>query len=123
MTERHEVIVTQQFEFCFDTKVIVNLACVICRCRSLAIRRKAKSLLENYPRREGVWDSSIITAFSEALSGYLNGFIEIGLEPGPSVRLRIRTMPNGLSLQTYGICGAEGGRCAAGFEEGTFLRL
>jgi hypothetical protein len=45
--------------FVFDENLICALFLVAIRCRECRIRREAISLLWNYPRREGLWDSSM----------------------------------------------------------------
>jgi hypothetical protein len=44
-------------KFSFDSYVVIPLHMTGHKCRDPTIRRKAISLLLNYPRREGVWDS------------------------------------------------------------------
>ena len=48
--------------FSFDWVVISPLFTVATRCRDPVVRRKALGLLQQYPRREGVWDSCMAFA-------------------------------------------------------------
>ena len=62
---------------CFDTNVVLtNLACIGCKCREPRIRRKILSLLVDYPRREGTWDSVIAGKLVELFMGIEEEFIE-----------------------------------------------
>jgi hypothetical protein len=45
--------------FCFDENIVCALYVVAIRCRDCLIRRQAIALLTKYPRREGLWDSSM----------------------------------------------------------------
>lgn len=47
--------------FSFDLQVVTPLYIVGMRCRSLKIRRQAIGLLRSFPRREGLWDSLLVS--------------------------------------------------------------
>lgn len=51
--------------FCFEMGVIPPLSIVAIKCRNARVRRKALKLLLKYPRREGVWDSTITADLSK----------------------------------------------------------
>jgi len=54
--------------FAFGTGVIACLYIVVIKCRDRSLRRKALSLLEDHPRREGVWDSCMAVAVTRRVT-------------------------------------------------------
>jgi hypothetical protein len=52
-------------KFCFDSCVVIPLYMTGFKCRDSKTRRKAISLLLDYPRREGVWDSVLAGKMAE----------------------------------------------------------
>jgi hypothetical protein len=63
--------------FIFDDSLVAGLFLVATRCRDSIVRRQAIDLLQRYPRREGLWDSSmaakVATWFMEAEEEGLEG--------------------------------------------------
>lgn len=69
-----------QAVFIFDYNLVTSLFVVGTRCRDPVVRRMAIGLLVKYPRREGLWDSSMAAAVStkvmnEEEKGMVNGFV------------------------------------------------
>jgi hypothetical protein len=65
-------------KFCFDTEVVIHLWSVGHKCRNPTLRRKVISLLLDYPRREGLWDS----VFAANIIAYVMEFEEKYIEAG-----------------------------------------
>jgi len=66
--------------FVFDYNIVTSLFVVGTRCRDLVVRRMAIGLLMKYPRREGLWDSSMAAAVSKRVmneeeKGMVDGFV------------------------------------------------
>lgn len=63
--------------FIFDDRLVAGLFLVATGCRERRVRRQAINLLRKYPRREGLWDSSmaakVATWFMEAEEEGLEG--------------------------------------------------
>jgi len=53
--------------YSFDMNILAPLYHTACRCREPSIRRKALALLEDFPRREGAWDSEVLVAIGSWL--------------------------------------------------------
>lgn len=51
--------------FAFDIGIVPPLYLVIVKCRDRKLRRQALKLMEDHPRREGVWDSVATVALSK----------------------------------------------------------
>jgi hypothetical protein len=74
--------------FTFDSAVIIPLWFTGHKCRDPVLRRKVISLLLDFPRREGVWDSVFAGLVIDCLRGFEEEFIHNGKVPGWA---RIRT--------------------------------
>lgn len=68
-------------KFSFDTGVIIPLWFTGHKCRNPTIRRKVISLLVNYPRREGVWDSVFLGLVIEVIKGFEEAYSVDGKIP------------------------------------------
>ena len=102
--------------FIFDDSLVAGLFFVATRCRERIVRRQAIDLLRHYPRREGLWDSSmaakVATWFVETEeAGMEDGFIP------PSARMKIVKIDSILSERKAVV------RCSkiSGLEGTTFL--
>jgi len=89
--------------FAFDGSNVSALFIVATRCRDSVVRREAIDLLRKYPRREGLWDSSMAVRVSTWLmnmeeSGMVDGYV-----PEPS-RLRIVKTDLNLSARSVTVC-------------------
>jgi hypothetical protein len=80
--------ITRQATFSFDYGVVNPLYIVATRCRDPYIRREAISLLVNYPRREGTWDSAMAATIATWIMNTEEDGIEGGYVP-ESARLHI----------------------------------
>ena len=69
-------------KFQFDSHIVIPLHMVGHKCRDRAIRRRAISLLLSYPRREGVWDSTLAGGMSEWAMNVEEAYLENGRVPG-----------------------------------------
>jgi Fungal specific transcription factor domain/Fungal Zn(2)-Cys(6) binuclear cluster domain len=47
----------KRFYASFESDTLIILAYLICKCRDGELRRRALKLLDDYPRREAIWDS------------------------------------------------------------------
>jgi hypothetical protein len=72
---------TSARKFCFDMVVVLPLWCMGHKCRDRALRRKAVSLLLNFPRREGIWDSLYAAKIIECLMEFEEKHMEAGYIP------------------------------------------
>jgi hypothetical protein len=68
-------------KFSFDSGVIIPLWFTGHKCRDIILRRRVISLLLNFPRREGVWDSVFAGLVIECLRGFEEEYIEDGKIP------------------------------------------
>jgi hypothetical protein len=68
-------------KFCFDTGVVIHLWSVGHKCRNPTLRRKVISLLLDYPRREGPWDSVFAANLIECVMGFEEKYMEAGYVP------------------------------------------
>lgn len=63
-------------KFCLDMGLIMTVWSVGTKCRDHAIRQRAISLLLDYPRREGIWDSTLAGRIIQAMMGLEEAFME-----------------------------------------------
>ncbi|KAE9364117.1 hypothetical protein N431DRAFT_496710 [Stipitochalara longipes BDJ] len=81
--------------FVFDGSNVSALFIVATRCRDRAVRREAINLLQKYPRREGLWDSSMAVK----VSTWVMNMEETGMVDGYVPELsRLRIVKTNLSL-------------------------
>ncbi len=67
--------------FSFDMQNVWPLFVVAKKCRDPVVRRDAIRLLMEFPRREGIWDSSVVAAISSWIvnieeEGIVGGYVE-----------------------------------------------
>ncbi|KUJ24184.1 uncharacterized protein LY89DRAFT_776347 [Mollisia scopiformis] len=55
--------------FAFDIGIVPPLYLVVVKCRNRTLRRRALALMEDHPRREGVWDSVATVALGRWVIG------------------------------------------------------
>jgi len=77
--------------FIFDDGLLARLNQVATRCRNSEVRRRALSLLQKHPRREGLWDSEMAAKVSAWViekeeAAMVNGYVP------ETARLRIESM-------------------------------
>lgn len=80
--------ILKQATFSFDYGVVQPLYVVATRCRDPHIRRDAISLLVDYPRREGTWDSAMAAMIATRIMNIEEDGAEMGYIP-ESARLHI----------------------------------
>lgn len=68
--------------FLLDTHVVIPLFVTAHKCRDRAIRRNAISLMYQYPRREGVWDSLLCGTLAEWVMELEERHLHEGQVPG-----------------------------------------
>jgi hypothetical protein len=68
-------------KFCFDTGVVIHLWSVGHKCRDPILRRKVVSLLLDYPRREGLWNSVFAGKIIECVMAFEEEHMEAGYVP------------------------------------------
>jgi hypothetical protein len=68
-------------KFCFDTEVVIHLWSVGHKCRDPTLRRKVISLLLDYPRREGLWDSVFAANLIECVMEFEEKYMEAECVP------------------------------------------
>lgn len=67
--------------FCLDTGVVMPLWSVAHKCRDKSIRQRAISLLLSFPRREGLWDSTLAGKITECVMNFEEDYRESGVIP------------------------------------------
>jgi hypothetical protein len=72
--------------FSFDIGFVLSLYIVAMKCREGKTRRAALALLRKYPRREGVWDSVVVSAIAAWIMGLEGQFEEGADEAVPEER-------------------------------------